>query len=179
MEGLSSRKPSKTEILAEHVLLQILGHFSISNIIYHTPIANLKSMATTFVRGLLSLPTSVRCLSRTWTPFSRAAIALTAFRTFSSTAPKHATYNQVIRGCRQGQKARRATSPALANRPEMKGVCVRVGITKPKKPNSGERKVARVRLSSGTVITAYIPGEGRLHAAAGDTIQRRTRRARG
>ncbi|KAI7548949.1 hypothetical protein KC331_g4101 [Hortaea werneckii] len=42
----------------------------------------------------------------------------------------------------------------------MKGVCLRVGTTKPKKPNSGERKVARVRLSSGTVITAYIPGEG-------------------
>ncbi|TKA66650.1 putative 37S ribosomal protein S12, mitochondrial [Friedmanniomyces simplex] len=42
----------------------------------------------------------------------------------------------------------------------MKGVCLRVGTTKPKKPNSGERKVARVRLSSGMVITAYIPGEG-------------------
>lgn len=42
----------------------------------------------------------------------------------------------------------------------MKGVCVRVGITKPKKPNSGERKVARVRLSNGRVVTAYIPGEG-------------------
>lgn len=42
----------------------------------------------------------------------------------------------------------------------MKGVCLRVGTTKPKKPNSGERKVARVRLSNGKVITAYIPGEG-------------------
>lgn len=42
----------------------------------------------------------------------------------------------------------------------MKGVCVRVGVTKPKKPNSGERKVARVRLSNGRVVTAYIPGEG-------------------
>jgi len=41
-------------------------------------------------------------------------------------------------------------------------VCLRVGTTKPKKPNSGERKVARVRLSSGRVITAYIPGEGML-----------------
>lgn len=39
-------------------------------------------------------------------------------------------------------------------------MCLRVGTTKPKKPNSGERKVARVRLSSGRVITAYIPGEG-------------------
>jgi len=63
-----------------------------------------------------------------------------------------------------GQRARRETSPALADRPEMKGVCLRVGTTKPKKPNSGERKVARVRLSSGMVITAYIPGEGTLVA---------------
>ncbi|GAM90161.1 hypothetical protein ANO11243_082010 [Dothideomycetidae sp. 11243] len=70
------------------------------------------------------------------------------------------TYNQVRRGCRKGQPARRAVSPALANRPEMKAVCLRVGVVKPKKPNSGERKVARVRLSSGTVVTAYISGEG-------------------
>ncbi|KAF2838665.1 ribosomal protein S12 [Patellaria atrata CBS 101060] len=81
-------------------------------------------------------------------------------RTFTSTSQINATYMQVLRGCRVGQKARRATSPALAYRPEMKGVCLKVGITKPKKPNSGERKIARVRLSSGTVITAYIPGEG-------------------
>jgi len=39
-------------------------------------------------------------------------------------------------------------------------VCIRVGITKPKKPNSGERKIARVRLSNGNEVTAYIPGEG-------------------
>ena len=44
----------------------------------------------------------------------------------------------------------------------MKGVCLKTGITKPKKPNSGERKTARVRLSSGKVVTAYIPGEGGL-----------------
>ncbi|KAL2354478.1 hypothetical protein BJ546DRAFT_1026414 [Cryomyces antarcticus] len=71
-----------------------------------------------------------------------------------------ATYNQVVRGCRQQQRARKPTSPALVDRPEMKGVCLKVGITKPKKPNSGERKIARVRLSSGRIVTAYIPGEG-------------------
>ncbi|OXV08049.1 hypothetical protein Egran_04189 [Elaphomyces granulatus] len=71
-----------------------------------------------------------------------------------------ATYNQVRRGCRKEQRARRPRSPALVNRPEMKGVCLKTGITKPKKPNSGERKIARVRLSSGRVVTAYIPGEG-------------------
>lgn len=42
----------------------------------------------------------------------------------------------------------------------MKGVCLRVGVTKPKKPNSGERKIARIKLSSGKLVTAYIPGEG-------------------
>ena len=57
-------------------------------------------------------------------------------------------------------KARRKVSPQLVHRPAMKGVCLRVGITKPKKPNSGERKIARVRLSNGIEVTAYIPGEG-------------------
>src|ERR1700761_8786355 len=42
----------------------------------------------------------------------------------------------------------------------MKGVCLKVGITKPKKPNSGQRKTAKVRVSSGRVVSAYIPGEG-------------------
>jgi ribosomal protein S12 len=44
--------------------------------------------------------------------------------------------------------------------PELKGVCLKVGITKPKKPNSAERKTARIRLSTGRVVTCYIPGEG-------------------
>lgn len=78
-----------------------------------------------------------------------------------STSPFHqATCNQVRRGCRVSQRARRSRSPALVDRSQMKGVCLKTGITKPKKPNSGERKTARVRLSSGKVITAYIPGEG-------------------
>jgi small subunit ribosomal protein S12 len=48
----------------------------------------------------------------------------------------------------------------MKGRPNMKGVCIKVGITKPKKPNSGERKTARIRLSSGKYVTAIIPGEG-------------------
>ncbi|KAF2432626.1 ribosomal protein S12 [Tothia fuscella] len=83
-----------------------------------------------------------------------------SLRTFSSTPIHHATFQQVLRGCRVAQRARKKTSPQLSFRPEMKGVCIRVGITKPKKPNSGERKVARVRLSNGREVTAYIPGEG-------------------
>jgi ribosomal protein S12 len=42
----------------------------------------------------------------------------------------------------------------------MKGVCLKVGVTKPKKPNSGQRKTAKVRLTTGKIVSAYIPGEG-------------------
>ncbi|KAL3426017.1 ribosomal protein S12 [Phlyctema vagabunda] len=83
-------------------------------------------------------------------------------RAFSSTPSAFATYNQVAKGCRKPQKARKSVSPQLTivNAPALKGVCLKVGITKPKKPNSAERKTARVRLSTGKVITAYISGEG-------------------
>ncbi|KAI9794371.1 MAG: hypothetical protein M1816_005440 [Peltula sp. TS41687] len=81
-------------------------------------------------------------------------------RYFSSTPRPSATQNQVRRGCRVPQPARHKVSPALVDRPEMKGVCLKVGIVKPKKPNSAERKTAKVRLSSGRVVTCYIPGEG-------------------
>ena len=84
---------------------------------------------------------------------------------FSTTSAPRATLNQVIRGCRTKQRARIPRSPAMANRPGMKGVCLKVGITKPKKPNSGHRKVAKVRLSSGKVVTCYIPGEGRSYTS--------------
>jgi small subunit ribosomal protein S12 len=119
----------------------------------------------------------------------KAAPTPSLTRQFSSTPTPFATYNQVlkvphlppsllpsslprptsifytdtsIKGCRKQQRARHAVSPALRDvlAPELKGVCVKVGTTKPKKPNSAERKVARVRLSTGRVVTAYIPGEG-------------------
>ncbi|ETI21601.1 ribosomal protein S12, partial [Cladophialophora carrionii CBS 160.54] len=87
-----------------------------------------------------------------------------ATRSFSSTSPLSVTLNQLRTRTngRHAKKARHAVSPALsaANRPAMKGVCLKVGITKPKKPNSGQRKTAKVRLSSGRVVSAYIPGEG-------------------
>ncbi|KAJ5325738.1 uncharacterized protein N7506_008840 [Penicillium brevicompactum] len=94
-------------------------------------------------------------------PVFRTSVAFSASQRQFSTSPIiQATYNQVRRGIRTGQQARRGRSPALKGTPGLKGVCVKTGVTKPKKPNSGERKVARVRLSSGKVITAYIPGEG-------------------
>ncbi|MCJ1365195.1 37S ribosomal protein S12, mitochondrial [Acarospora aff. strigata] len=91
---------------------------------------------------------------------SLSSYPTSTIRSFSLSTRRPATYNQVVRGCRVAQRARKVTSPALVDRPEMKGVCLRVGITKPKKPNSAERKVAKVRLSSGRAVTCYIPGEG-------------------
>jgi small subunit ribosomal protein S12 len=69
------------------------------------------------------------------------------------------TINQLIR---QGRKRvlKKNKAPALGNCPQKRGVCTRVYTTTPKKPNSALRKVARVRLTNGIEVTAYIPGEG-------------------
>ncbi len=69
------------------------------------------------------------------------------------------TINQLVRKGRAPQKAK-SKVPAMEQNPQKRGVCTRVYTTTPKKPNSALRKVARVRLSSGVEITAYIPGEG-------------------
>ncbi|MBL8687003.1 MAG: 30S ribosomal protein S12 [Alphaproteobacteria bacterium] len=69
------------------------------------------------------------------------------------------TISQLIRHPRQERK-RREKAPALAECPQKRGVCTRVYTTKPKKPNSALRKVARIRLTNGNEITGYIPGEG-------------------
>lgn len=69
------------------------------------------------------------------------------------------TINQLIRHGRKKQ-TRKTKSPALKACPQRRGVCTRVMTFTPKKPNSALRKVARVRLSTGIEVTAYIPGEG-------------------
>ena len=69
------------------------------------------------------------------------------------------TIQQVIRAERKKIK-KKTKSPALKSCPQRKGVCTRVYTTTPKKPNSALRKVARVRLTSGFEVTAYIPGIG-------------------
>ncbi len=82
------------------------------------------------------------------------------------------TMQQLVRKGRQNKK-RKSKSPALEigynsrekrathlNSPQKRGVCTRVGTMTPKKPNSALRKYARVRLSNGMEVTAYIPGEG-------------------
>lgn len=69
------------------------------------------------------------------------------------------TINQLVRKGRKRVR-RKTSSPALQGCPFKRGVCTRVYTTTPKKPNSALRKVARVRLTNGMEVTAYIPGEG-------------------
>jgi len=77
---------------------------------------------------------------------------LTLIRTF-------ATKNQLLRNPRR-TPTRPDLSPALQGCPQKRGVCIKVYWTKPRKPNSAERKVAKVRLSTGKEVICYIPGEG-------------------
>ena len=69
------------------------------------------------------------------------------------------TIQQLVRKGRQ-DKVSKTKTPALKGSPQRRGVCQRVYTTTPKKPNSALRKVARVRLTNGIEVTAYIPGVG-------------------
>jgi small subunit ribosomal protein S12 len=69
------------------------------------------------------------------------------------------TINQLVRKGRK-QIKKKSKSPALKSCPQRRGVCTRVWTVTPKKPNSALRKVARVRLTTGIEVTAYIPGVG-------------------
>ena len=69
------------------------------------------------------------------------------------------TINQLVRKGRKTVK-QKVTTPALKGAPQRRGVCTRVYTSTPKKPNSALRKVARVRLTTGVEVTAYIPGIG-------------------
>ena len=70
-----------------------------------------------------------------------------------------ATVNQLIKKSRK-PKVKKTDVPALNSCPQRRGVCTRVYTTTPKKPNSALRKVARVKLTNGQEVSAYIPGEG-------------------
>ncbi len=69
------------------------------------------------------------------------------------------TIIQLIRKARVLKK-KKGKSPALGNCPQRRGVCIQVKTMTPKKPNSALRKIARIRLTNGQEVTAYIPGEG-------------------
>jgi len=68
------------------------------------------------------------------------------------------SYKQLINGIRK--KKFRTKVPAFLGSPQKRGVCIRVGIVKPKKPNSAQRKIAKIKLSNKKFIIAYIPGKG-------------------
>lgn len=70
------------------------------------------------------------------------------------------TLKQLVKSKGRVSKTHRTTVPLLQGCPQKKAVCLKVRIMKPKKPNSAQRKVTRVRLSSGINLTAYIPGIG-------------------
>ncbi|KAI5291707.1 hypothetical protein KEM54_001463, partial [Ascosphaera aggregata] len=124
---------------------------------FRTPVLSQRTTVAA-AAATAAAPTLLRRISHfKTTATALAQIQLSAFSTSSS---QNATYNQVRRGCRVEQRARKKRSPALKDRPQMKGVCLKTGTTKPKKPNSGERKIARIKLSDGRLVTGYIPGEG-------------------
>ncbi|TPX32198.1 hypothetical protein SmJEL517_g04641 [Synchytrium microbalum] len=80
--------------------------------------------------------------------------------TTPSNARTMATLNQVIRGIRKFTPTHVSKAPALHGCPQRRGVCLKIFNMKPKKPNSAQRKVARVKLTSGETVLCYIPGEG-------------------
>jgi small subunit ribosomal protein S12 len=91
------------------------------------------------------------------TPFSSI---LLQYRSFHVTPIASRTINQSIRAKRVPKKQEKSKSPLLMTSPQRKGVVTRLIIATPKKPNSAKRKVARVKLTTGKSLMAYIQGEG-------------------
>jgi small subunit ribosomal protein S12 len=71
-----------------------------------------------------------------------------------------ATINQLCKNNIRQKKKKKSKTPALLKNPQIKGVCTRVFMRTPKKPNSAMRKVSKVKLSTKKIVEAYIPGEG-------------------
>ncbi|TFY69081.1 hypothetical protein EVG20_g3303 [Dentipellis fragilis] len=82
-----------------------------------------------------------------------------AMRAFHPSPPAAVTLNQAMRR-KAPKKKNLSKAPLLEENSQKKGVCVQIFTAKPKKPNSAKRKVARVKLTSGKTLQAYIPGEG-------------------
>ena len=94
-----------------------------------------------------------------------ASISLSLHPRIKQLLPTHTNHNTMLtiqQLVRKGRKAlsSKSKSPALKNCPQRKGVCTKVYTTTPRKPNSALRKLARVRLTTGKEVLAYIPGEG-------------------
>lgn len=104
------------------------------------------------------------CRQSVWSAVTRRpAVSFSNNRLFSTSSVWQATINQLKRTniFKKSQlKVKRSKSPDLETCPQRRGVVTKVMILKPKKPNSAQRKVCRVRLSNGQNVSAYIPGEG-------------------
>ncbi|GAA6058877.1 hypothetical protein JCM10212_002821 [Sporobolomyces blumeae] len=123
---------------------------------FRSPVA---SLASALNRLALTSSRPTPCL-RIPTPSSSSLVSsLASLRSFSTSRPAEATLNQVTRGARKPIRRQNKT-PALQGCYQKKGVCSKVYTVKPKKPNSAVRKVAKVKLSTGRAVIAYIPGEG-------------------
>ncbi|KAI0372158.1 ribosomal protein S12 [Pilatotrama ljubarskyi] len=108
----------------------------------------------------LSRPSSAQALLRSALAPTLARPALPAFaRAFHPSLPAPATLNQATRR-KPPRKVKASKSPLLEGNTQKKGVVSQIFIAKPKKPNSAKRKVAKVKLSTGKTVQAYIPGEG-------------------
>ncbi|KAI0279209.1 mitochondrial 30S ribosomal protein S12 [Russula aff. rugulosa BPL654] len=103
-------------------------------------------------------PSRTHLLFRAFPAFHPCSTS-TASNTFHSSAPALRTLNQAMRRKSPPKKVL-SKAPLLDTNPQRKGIVMQVFTAKPKKPNSAKRKVARVRLTSGKVLQAYIPGEG-------------------
>lgn len=111
-------------------------------------------------------PRSIATLRNT-TTLPSMAFRAPAYRAFQPHSVRsYATINQILRRggifktMKKQEKSQQSGAPALDDCPQRRGVVVRVMTMKPKKPNSSNRKVCRVKLTNGKMITAFIPGEG-------------------
>lgn len=107
----------------------------------------------------LRVATLARAALRSAQPAARAIYPVLP-RKFTTSTPLTVTLQQAMRGARKQHRPHINRVPALEGCPFVKGVCTKIFTAKPKKPNSAIRKLARVRLTNGRTVTAYIPGEG-------------------
>lgn len=108
-------------------------------------------------------PWSAKSLvQRVVTPsFARITLSAPSLaRSFHPSLPAPATLNQATRRGHVRKKTKASKSPLLERNTQRKGVISQIVIAKPKKPNSAKRKVAKVKLSTGKTVQAYVPGEG-------------------
>ncbi|WFC96753.1 hypothetical protein MBRA1_003415 [Malassezia brasiliensis] len=108
--------------------------------------------------GVAGLVRGVRLVPRALA--APRSVVVPPVRMLHTTPPALVTLQQAMRGARKPHRPPVNRVPALEGCPFVKGVCTKIFTTKPKKPNSAIRKMARVRLSNGRTVTAYIPGEG-------------------